>query len=436
VPPSSAGKSALGQETLTVVAQVEEPELLLGVLAALASMTPSTFADPRLGIHFARIVYVPAEPPLLPWLVLESNFDTHTPDPAAAEREHVRLLAEVVDGPLSEAFEACVGFPKGAGGRSVEGFLARSCVPATASYEGHADRDLARIALEAHLREVVLTFLERAPSAGPFELFTRVRKHLLASEDPRLAGLDLGGPAPALPDPRVRSQKLKDRLLPWIENAAPSLPIYPRIVSILDWQTKDDTYNQRAAQEAWTPRDKQRFRDIAGTEDWGGQNALTHVVPLRGGSGRLGVLKSAHAYIDRMAQKYFIDVGQLGGIPTIHFAKWLLIDGGARLLFLSNYDGSWESYLGDFVDNAALGLNLAWSCTNEYPKTKVLAFDGAEDEATFKAWGRAHQVPTQIFYSAYPHLSIAAINNNTLIRHRLHDPRDAGDLDEWLRRLT
>jgi hypothetical protein len=424
----------LGQETLTVVAQVEEPAELAG---ALASLSPTTFADPRLGIHFARVVYIPGEAALLPWLVLETNFDAGTQNPAAAQREQLRLLAEVVaSGPLEGAFETCVGFPKGAGGRSTEGFLARSCIPATASYEGHADRDLARIALEEHLREVILTFLETAPALAPFELFTRIRRHVLASRDPKLDGLDLDRPAPALPDPTVRSEKLKDRTLPWLENAAPSLPIYPKLPAIIDWQRRDAAYDQRAEQEAWTAADKRWFLDIARTEDHGGQNALTHVVPLRSGSGRLGVLKSAHAYIDRMAQKYFIDVGELGGIPTIHFAKWLLIDGGSRLLFLSNYDGSWESYLGDFVDQAAIGLNLAWSCTSEYPKTNLLALDGAEDEATFKAWGRAHQVPTQVFYSAYPHLSIAGINNNTWIRHRLHEPRDAGDLTEWFRRLT
>jgi hypothetical protein len=45
-------------------------------------------------------------------------------------------------------------------------------------------------------------------------------------------------------------------------------------------------------------------------------------------------------------------------------------------------------------------------------------------------------MPTQIFYSAYPDLSIQAVNNNTLIRYRLHEPAGAGDLDTWFRRLT
>ena len=90
--------------------------------------------------------------------------------------------------------------------------------------------------------------------------------------------------------------------------------------------------------------------ELAANEDHGLQNPLTHVVPLRGGGdARKRVLALSHAYIARMALRHFNDIGELGGIPTIHFAKWALIDGGARLLFLSNYDGSWETYLDDFL---------------------------------------------------------------------------------------
>jgi hypothetical protein len=111
------------------------------------------------------------------------------------------------------------------------------------------------------------------------------------------------------------------------------------------------------------------------------------------------------------------------------------MDDDKRLLFLSNYDSSWESYLGDFIDQAAIGLNLAWSCTEGYPRTRLLFDGGANDEERFKAWGRAHQRPTQVFYSAYPDLSVAAVNNNSWIRIGLHSPGPP-DVRAWLRRLT
>jgi len=178
------------------------------------------------------------------------------------------------------------------------------------------------------------------------------------------------------------------------------------------------------------------FAAIAATEDHFTQNALTHVVPLRKGTGRVSVLEHTHAIVDRISREHFQYIGQLGTIPSIHFAKWVLFESDRRLLFLSNYDKSWESYLGDFVDKAPGGLNLAWSCTQEYPRTFALAYEGARDEETFKAWSRAYQVPTQVFYSAYTELTIEAINNNTWIRYGLHQPADAGDLQAWFRRLT
>ena len=75
-------------------------------------------------------------------------------------------------------------------------------------------------------------------------------------------------------------------------------------------------------------------------------------------------------------------------------------------------------------------------CTHQYPRTALLVFFGATDEERFKAWSRAHQRPTQVFYTAYPELSIAALNNNTWIRCGLHRAPGAIDLRAWFRRIT
>ena len=85
-------------------------------------------------------------------------------------------------------------------------------------------------------------------------------------------------------------------------------------------------------------------------------------------------------------------------IGTIHFARWVIIDNDTRLLFDSNFDGSWDQYLDDFVDNEALraGLDRIWGCCEGYPEK------GAIDRTNFKAWVRSHQTPAALFYSAYP----------------------------------
>jgi hypothetical protein len=114
-------------------------------------------------------------------------------------------------------------------------------------------------------------------------------------------------------------------------------------------------------------------------------------------------------------------VGRLGGIQTIHFARWVALP-DRRLLFFSNYDGSWEAYLGDFIDKASMGLTMIWSNTLWYPKTRLLMFKGATNEGAFKAWTRAYQVPTQVWYSAYPTLSVGDVLRNAELRELLGGP--------------
>ncbi len=434
------------QQTLTLVAKVRDEARLREVLAEINRSRvqlgtrdqPELFSDPKLGIHFARIVYIPPEKRFEGWVALESNFDAETDDAKRAREGHLEALVRTQTEGMRALFACCEGFPADASMGALYAFCRRSLVDSTITYQGHASRSLPRIRMEQHLRDVILDFVHTARDPGPkLEFFGRIRDHVRARalEDERLSGLDVDAPPPSSPNPKVRKDKLENGMFPYTHAAHVAL-IYTRLPNLLKWCHEDTVYDLREVQEKWTDEDRRSFSDLAATEDYAIQNALTHVVPVRSGAGRLAVLEHAHAYIEEMSHKHFVEVGCLGGIPTIHFAKWLLIDGGKRLLFFSNYDHSWESYLGDFVDDAALGLNLAWSCTEQYPRTTCLFKEGAKDEETFKAWGRAYQRPTQVFYSAYPDLAIAGINNNTWIRHGIHQDPGNLDLDTWFRRLT
>lgn len=439
------------QETLTIVARVAEAPPFTELRTALrriaadrapgAGARPRLFADPELGIHFARLALLEEAVGASQGssLVFESNFDTSLDGAREARDAHLELLCDTIRPSLDSVFRYCVGFSAGSDAGDLAETLADHQVEASAAYQGHAHRDLARIRLEQRVRDVLMDFFSQAPKLAPRELYHEAREHvrLRCASDPLLAGLDLGAPAPLEPDAAVRSARLKAGVFPWIWNLSSDLVAYAfsQLRNIFSWQRRDRQYEQRACQEAWTEADFRNFSQIAETEDHALQNALTHVVPLKG-LDRLGVVRVSHGYIDLMARNHFDEIGQLGGIPTIHFAKWLLVDDNTRLLFLSNYDSSWESYLGDFVDRAAVGLNLAWTCTEEYPRTFLLALQGATDEERFKAWSRSRQRPTQVFYTAYPELSIAALNNNTWIRNGLHHPPGAADLRAWFRRLT
>ena len=96
-----------------------------------------------------------------------------------------------------------------------------------------------------------------------------------------------------------------------------------------------------------------------------------------------------------------------------------MINEGKQLLFLSNFDGSWEHYLGEFIDQAAHGLTAVWSNAVNFPRAWNLVQGGATDEQRFKDYARGMQYYTQLWYSAYPFLSVVNVLNNAAIRSGL-----------------
>lgn len=123
--------------------------------------------------------------------------------------------------------------------------------------------------------------------------------------------------------------------------------------------------------------------------------------------------------------------GFLASIGTIHFAQWVRLPGN-KLLFVSNYDGSWESYLEDFITKASEGLTGIWSNTEGFPRTKQLYLEGAQDGDRFKRYVRRQQIPTLFWYAAYPTLTVEQIRNNVDIRAGLTDAKGETDAKDWL----
>jgi hypothetical protein len=114
--------------------------------------------------------------------------------------------------------------------------------------------------------------------------------------------------------------------------------------------------------------------------------------------------------------RHIYNRGRLGRIQTIHFARWVFLDGKKRVLFLSNYDGSLEAYMDDFINKVGWGLNLVFSNGVGYPRTHWLVRDGSKSEQQFKCTLRRHQLPTQVWYKAYPGLTAFDIARNTRLR--------------------
>jgi len=108
--------------------------------------------------------------------------------------------------------------------------------------------------------------------------------------------------------------------------------------------------------------------------------------------------------------------GYLTRVNTIHFARWVFLDDKQRLLFASNYDGSLESYMDDFINKVAWGLNLVFSNGVGYPRARWLVLDGAKDEQKFKNYIRRHELATEVWYNGYPGLSAFDLERNSRIR--------------------
>jgi hypothetical protein len=181
--------------------------------------------------------------------------------------------------------------------------------------------------------------------------------------------------------------------------------------------------------------DTHHVKDLVKREDFPHivQNHMCHITIVKPGAFRRVTLWVVLWLINLIARTS--DRGELSGIPSIHFAHWSIVDNGRRLLFVSNFDGSWENYLDDFIDKASNGLTGVWSNTVDFPKTRFLILDGSRDGSRFKAAARAKQTYTNVWYSSYKQLTVQTIDNNSSIREDLFTSLDDSATSNWLRRF-
>ena len=128
--------------------------------------------------------------------------------------------------------------------------------------------------------------------------------------------------------------------------------------------------------------------------------------------------------------------GFLARVQTIHFAHWFFFDDKTRVVFVSNYDGSHQGYMDDFINKVGWGLNVVFSNGVGWPRTRWLVLGGSRIEQSFKYYQRRHQVPTQVWYKACPGLALVEMKRNQRIREGLEQQvmSDAETL-AWLRLL-
>jgi hypothetical protein len=164
--------------------------------------------------------------------------------------------------------------------------------------------------------------------------------------------------------------------------------------------------------------DNGAVREMLQREDWVAQNHMGSIVLIRPGVLRSVIIRAGHLGLGLVLRVVAsARQGYLGSMRTVHFGHWAFLNNGSRLLFFSNFDHSWGSYLDDFIEKAHPGLTLAWGCGVGFPPTRFLILDGASHGRQFKNWALASRSVSRFWYSAYPDLTVDQIERN----HRIAD---------------
>lgn len=203
------------------------------------------------------------------------------------------------------------------------------------------------------------------------------------------------------------------------------VPILIIWLPLILYFNKRDSKNVRKAPE-------KPLKDVLAMEDKFYQNQLTIYATIKKpGWFRITNLK-LFLLIANNSMRYRATKGSLAGITSIHFVSWSIFNNSMNGMFLSNYDNGWQSYLSEFIDQAASVMNLSFGNLMGYPAIRGLSKDGAHDEQKFKEIVRQYQYPCRVWYSAYPQISVSNVISNSKIRQGLSRKMSDAAIREWL----
>ena len=377
------------------------------------------------GTHFARFLLM--EPttdldnrPIPAQLVFMVDWD-------APLEERLRDLVDVGHVGLDRLLSACEGY--GGGGReAVAAFLRQQTVPNAAYYVNTVGLAADQILGEAKLRTDLEDYLDKENG---------LRNGSIPEVRTALARWVAGNPALAWamqPPPRPSQAWRWGELAHMIGVPLIALILSPLILVALPfWLIALRIHENRDPSLDVLP-DPRRLAELESFEDHWPINPFTAVGLVKPGRFR-AVTARLVLFLISYGVRHLFNRASLAGVKTIHFARWVYIDGGRRVIFTSNYDGSQESYMDDFIDKIAWGLNVVFSNGYGYPPTRWLLFGGARHEREFKNFLRGHQLPSQVWYTPYPNLSAANVANNSAVRAGLSAEMAESDAAGWLGRL-
>jgi hypothetical protein len=395
------------QTVLTFIAPIKEARRkdLENILAEVGAEPATNALVPfrqSNSLHFSSMVIF-ERPELRPILVWEANFD------GKLEAWLPEMLAFAREG-LHRIWSCCERYP---GPDGLEGFLRVRAVPAGLYHIGSVGRSVSRIKTEANLRKALQSHLSHVSRTSAAEASRQLREYV--GSDPAIAEcLEF---EPLLPSGQTA--------VAWIRTilALPIVFVELLLAVVILFKEPFD-------REDHIPIPHVHMRALLEREDRCALNHMASVTRVKPGIVR-GMFLRLLLKFGNIAVRTQTD-GTLNGIPGIHYAHWSLIDNGRWLLFLSNYSGSWTSYLDDFIERSSKLLTLLWSNTGGFPRTRWLFLGGAENGPLFKTYGRNSQSPHQVWYAAYPDLTVQELNKNSNIRNRLSTGVDSEEQQRTL----
>ncbi|MEZ5291118.1 MAG: hypothetical protein R2745_08555 [Vicinamibacterales bacterium] len=366
-------------------------------------------------IHFAR------------WLVVDDQTleDTAIDGPRVQRPPSLAFAAEIDGEPgpffaemaakagpgLHALFECCDGF---APGGDLAGWLRAHHIQAAAGYVNWVGRTVRQVKEEEALYQAVRSYL-REPAPRPAGLtassiHAEVRARVWA--DVAAGRLTLTPEAPTPLGWKLRS--LAHAVLWPIALVVLSPVLVPLAAAfVLIIRRREPT-----EPEICPRTDPAHVARLAEVEDHDVTNSFSAM-----GSLKRGVVRRwatiALLWAINFAARHVFTKGRLARVRTIHFARWVFLDGKTRVIFLSNYDDSLESYMDDFINKVGFGLNLSFCHGVGYPRTRWLVFEGSGNERKFKEYLRRHQIPTQVWYKAYPGLTAVDLERHARVRKGL-----------------
>jgi hypothetical protein len=360
------------------------------------------------GVHFARLFVLPGVTDLEGEPIPDSL--VYMADVDAPLGRHLHELAAVCGAGLDAVFGGCIGYPDHRNVATRIGWLARHLVKPAATYVHTVGRTVPQVHQESWLRAQIEDLLDRrADLRAPIDASAaraRITAAVLDRDD--LAWAKRPPKRPGLPY-RIRTA------IHLVAVPAGTLLLAPILLPAAAVALVAIRLQERREVPESGPVDPAHVQAVEDYEDLAEQNPFTAVGFVKPGRVRRLTMRVALFGLD-YTNRHFFARDNLAGVRSIHFARWVPIDDGRRLIFASNYDGSQESYMDDFIDRLAFGLNLVFSNGVGYPRTRWLVLDGARAEIPFKRYLRRHQIPTVVWYSAYDRLPARNIDDNAALR--------------------